>query len=189
MLDIITRLLWICKYARVTFSKSCVSTQFHNHHFASCCWNDTVFISCGLVYRRQGLLGNPLLGSIIPGCGTCHTDKLASHPIPHVATISPFFFPVIILALLLNHIFKIRLLNMLNHPHFQSILLESTIPFIMTCLKTRMFKNSLISICLYGMNVSLKITCMNDMRVYSAAHNICIHSLVIQEVSTSRCHL
>jgi len=117
MLDIITSLIWICHYACVTFSKSCVSTQFQNHHFPLWYQNDTVFVLFGLVYPHRGLLGYPLLASVLPRHGTCHPDNLASHPVPHFTSFSPFFRcnnpnPSF------NHIFQIYLLNMLNQPHF-----------------------------------------------------------------------
>ena len=72
--------------------------------FPPCHRNDMVFISCGLVYPYQGLLGSPLLGSIIPKCGT-YIDKLPSHPVPHVVTIS-FFFSHHHPSPSFNHIFK-----------------------------------------------------------------------------------
>ena len=129
--------------------------------------NDTVSFSFFLMWTSLPSSGSsrvPTFGTIFPRWGACHPDKLASLPIPlcHGGT---YFFTDIILALLLNHIFKFtfryvksssfwstlsRLTQSIVKYHvckinavqnFQTTLLESTISFITTCLKTSMFKN------------------------------------------------
>jgi len=46
----------------------------------------------------------------------------------------------------------------------------------MTCLKAIMFKNSLKSTCMYGLNVLLSTTCMHDMSVNNAGHRIYVYA-------------
>ena len=81
--------------------------------------NDTVsflFFSCGPVYPRQSLLEYPLLGLYSLGAGL--VAGLPPGP-PHGINVA--YFTDIILALLFNHIFKIHLLNVSNHPHFDQL--------------------------------------------------------------------
>jgi len=39
-----------------------------------------------------------------------------------------------------------------------------------------MFKNSLKSTCIFGMDVTRIITCMYDMSVRNAAHKVCLYT-------------
>jgi len=62
----------------------------------------------------------PTSGSIFPRRGTCYPEKLASLPIPHGIVLLNFFYchhP----SPSFNHIFKIHLLNMSNHPYFDQL--------------------------------------------------------------------
>ena len=82
--------------------------------------NDTAFFflpSCGPVYPRQGLLGNPLLVFEPPRCAICHPYKLAYPSGPPWHSVAQFFYchhpnPS------LKCIFKIHLLNMLDSSPF-----------------------------------------------------------------------
>jgi len=186
MLDIITRLIWIYNYARATFSKSCVSILEKNSESSLSPWhqNDIVFITYGMVYPRQGLLGYPLLGLYFLGMGL--VIRTSWPPIQSPISFFAFFFHCSHPSPSFYHIFKITF-KYIKSSHFQSLLLQSTISFIMTCLNTRMFKNNLKATCMYGMNVSFKTIRMYGMSVNSAVHDICIHYLLTYGVSANRC--
>jgi len=98
-MDLITSLIWICHYEHATFSKSCVSTQFQNHHFPLASeWYNFRYMWTGLPSSWSSRA--PTSGAVFPRCGTCHPDKLPSHRVPHIISFPPFFSTLIILAIL-----------------------------------------------------------------------------------------